>query len=89
MRLKVDARFERSLRRLSGELIERTRRTLLKLQEAPSLRGLNLEKLHGSEALYTVRVNRNFRILLRAAEDEEGAYLLVLRVDSHDATYRL
>ena len=36
---------------------------------------------------FTIRVNRNFRILLRAERDDEGDYYLLVDLDNHDDTY--
>jgi len=36
---------------------------------------------------FTIRVNRNFRIMLEQREDEDGPYFLIVDVASHDDTY--
>lgn len=63
--------------------------TLEKLTTTPARRGLNLEKLRGFDDLYTVRVDRGTRILLRLEIDEDGEHYVLLRVGPHDAIYRL
>ena len=58
-----------------------------KFLENPKAPGLNFEAIKNSPGYFTIRVNRNFRILLRAEEDDQGPYYLLVNVAAHDDTY--
>jgi hypothetical protein len=87
VRLRLEQRFKKSRSSLPN-LQRRIDETLGKLLRSPDLRGLNLEKIKRPGDYYTIRVNRNFRILLRRETDEKGELFAVLDVAPHDATYR-
>lgn len=89
MRLRVADRFRKSLKALDPTLQKQALAALDKLQTAPARKGLNLEKLRGHDNLYTIRVNRNFRVLLRQEFDDDGELFTLLSVGPHDVTYRL
>ncbi len=57
---------------------------VLKFCENPSRPGLNLERLGGVGDLWSMRVNKDVRIILHKADDA----WMVLHVDHHDAAYR-
>lgn len=83
------SQVQEGLKAYPKDLQEQAIETLDKLLHAPDLPGLNLEKLRSFKDRYTIRVNRNFRILLRRSKDSEGDFFLVLKLDSHDGTYRM
>jgi hypothetical protein len=41
----------------------------------------------GAPGFFTIRVNRNFRMMLQAQADEAGPYFLIVDLDNHDDTY--
>jgi hypothetical protein len=65
----------------------RADRALAKFHRAPNSPGLNFEAVKGAPGFFTIRVNRNFRIMLRAQTDEAGPYYLIVDLDNHDDTY--
>lgn len=71
-RLLYTERFEKAFGKLETVQKRRVLGTLDKLINAPQRRGLNMEKLRGFDDLYTVRVDRGMRILLRQELDEDG-----------------
>ena len=81
-RLELTPRFEKSFARLHPELREAAARALQKLLENPASRGLNLEPLAGE--MYSIRVNRSFRILLRKRQDGAEVCYTAEDVGSHD-----
>jgi mRNA-degrading endonuclease RelE of RelBE toxin-antitoxin system len=87
VRTKPSPRFVKSCRKLSEPLTSRIEVALRKFHEHPESPGLNFEALKNAPKYFTIRVNRNFRILLKAEIDEEGAYFLLVDVASHDDTY--
>jgi plasmid maintenance system killer protein len=89
IRLKLERRFLKSFAALSPDLKRRAEAALVRLQQQPDAPGLNLEKLRGFTDYYTIRVNRNFRILLRHERDEHGELFAVADIGPHDAIYRL
>ena len=89
LRLRYTDRFQKAFDRLEGVQKRRVLISLEKLMAAPQRRGLNLEKLRGFDDLYTVRVDRGMRILLRQELDENGELYALLSVGPHDAVYRL
>lgn len=89
MRLRRSPRFDKDLADLDPLVRRRALDALYKLLSNPGRRGLNLEKLTGVDDLYSVRVNRNYRIIMRRGFDSEGELFGLLRVRPHDAAYRL
>lgn len=81
-RVEITPRFGKSLARLHPDVREAARRALVKLLENPESKGLNLELLSGQ--MYSIRVNRNFRILLQRRRDEAGIYYAAVDIGSHD-----
>ena len=77
-------RFRRGLAKLSPEDRKKARRALEKLGEDPPRPSLNLEKLQGHEALWSGRVDRGHRLILRLGEDEEGDLFFVEDIGPHD-----
>lgn len=68
---------------------DRARAALRRFREDPQHPALHFEPLQGIESTYSIRVNRNFRILLELQEDSEGKYFVVLDVANHDVYDRL
>lgn len=65
----------------------RAENALKKFYNAPKSPGLNFEAVKGMPGHFTIRVNRNFRILLKAESDERGEYYLIVDLCSHDNAY--
>src|SRR6185295_14063343 len=53
----------------------------------PKSPGLNFEAIKDRPGYFTIRVGRNFRILLKAEEDKDGPYYLLADIAPHDDTY--
>jgi len=81
-RVEITPRFGKSFARLHPEVREAAERALSKLFENPESRGLNLERISGE--IYSIRVNRNFRILLRKKQDDSGPYFIAEDIGSHN-----
>ncbi len=88
LRLKPSSRFARDYRKLPAAVQKKIDLALHKLMTRPDLGGLNLEKLEGHTDLYTARVDRNYRLLLKRREDEQGTYYVLAEVADHKTTYR-
>lgn len=87
IRTKPSARFKKSRAKLGEPLASRIDKTLDKFHQTPESPGLNFEAIKNAPGFFTIRVNRNFRILLRQMEDEQGPYFLLVDVADHDDTY--
>jgi mRNA-degrading endonuclease RelE of RelBE toxin-antitoxin system len=83
MRLRITERYQRSL----GRVPDRTRRAatqaLAKCVENPRYPGLNLEQLSGWQDTYSIRGNRQYRILLVREVDETGELFAVVDIGTH------
>lgn len=89
-RFKSAVRFEielTELKRRDPLLHTRCHRAIDRLIEAPEGAGSHLEKVRGQEGVFTARVDRNHRLLLVEREDDEGTFLLIVRVAAHDEAY--
>jgi mRNA-degrading endonuclease RelE of RelBE toxin-antitoxin system len=76
-------RFERALRKLEPDVRKQVKETLDKLLSDSDRSGLRVKKLQGSSSIWSVRVDRNYRISFSLNED-----IAVLRnVASHDKLY--
>lgn len=84
MRLALDADFARDFRRLAPDMQKRTHKALEKFRTNPGLPGLNFEKLRGQASIYSIRVTRRFRVLLKRETDKEGELFVAFHVGSHD-----
>lgn len=82
--LRPTRRFEKSFKRLDARLQQRAAKSITQFSENPRHGHLHFEKLKGSDYL-TIRVDSNFRIVLREAE--KGVYDLV-DVGSHTDVYQ-
>lgn len=87
IRTKPSARFNKSRAKVGEPIASRTLSALKKFHETPESPGLNFEPVKNAPGFFTIRINRNFRILLKEEKDEEGAYYLLVEVASHDETY--
>jgi plasmid maintenance system killer protein len=83
-RLRIDPSFERHLDDYPS-LRSRAVSALQRFVAAPARRGANFEPLEGSDGRYwSLRVNRNFRIILRRERDAEGDIYAAIDLGPHD-----
>ena len=75
-------RFKKSFKKLSRTIQEGVMRALTKFLRDPYAVGLNFEAVTNRAGYFTIRVNRNFRVLLRATEQE--TCFVVVDVHNHD-----
>jgi mRNA-degrading endonuclease RelE of RelBE toxin-antitoxin system len=87
VRVKPSERFKKSRKKLGEPLSGRIDKTIVKFCNNPGSPGLNFEAFKNAPGFFTIRVDRNFRILLKSEEDKEGAYFLLADVANHDDTY--
>lgn len=89
-RLVIADQYIRDSRRCSKQIRERASDALQRFQSDSNIKGLNFEKLRGWDDLYTIRVGRNFRIVLRRrATKELGDHYVAVRIAPHDIYDRL
>ena len=87
VRTKPSDRFRKSLGKLGEPLASRALKALTKFHSAPKSPGLNFEAFKNRPGYFTIRVDRNFRILLKAETDKKGPYFLLVDIADHDDTY--
>ena len=83
MRIRVTERYRRSVDRMPHRIRKAAAQALVKLVENPRSRGLNLERLSGWEDTYSIRVNRQYRILLVREVDAAGELFAVVDIGTH------
>lgn len=83
-RVRVDPGYLRARKRLSSRLAERADAALVRFLENSASPGLNFEALRNWPGYFSIRVNRNFRILLRREQDAAGEVFAAVDVASHD-----
>jgi mRNA-degrading endonuclease RelE of RelBE toxin-antitoxin system len=83
MRIRVTERYRRSAARLPDRIRSRATDALGRLVENPQYPGLNLERIVGWENAYSIRVNRQYRILLLREVDETGDLYAVVDIGTH------
>jgi len=87
VRAKASVRYTKSLKKLGEPLSSRAAVCVRKFQKSPDLPGLNFEPYKGRPGFFTIRVELNFRILLKEAWDEDGPYYLLADIGDHDSIY--
>ncbi|MEO6192403.1 MAG: hypothetical protein ABIS20_05295 [Thermoanaerobaculia bacterium] len=87
VRTKPSAQFRKSLGKLGEPMASRALKALKKFHDAPTIPGLNFEAFKNRPGFFTIRVDRNFRILLKAETDSEGPYFLLVDIADHQDTY--
>jgi hypothetical protein len=81
----------RYLRQLDKEDPPRARRiiaALKKVQQASATGGAHLEPVEGTPGLYTARMNKGWRFLLRREPDSDGPVYVVQGYGPHDVYKR-
>ena len=87
IRLKPSERFKKSRRKQGQPLGGRIDKAVKKFRDNPKSPGLNFEAVKNAAGYFTIRVDRNFRILLKAEVDKDGPYFLLADVRPHDDAY--
>lgn len=82
--VRPTARFDKAMRHLGPTQRKRAAKSLAQFVENPRHPSLHFEKLSGSDYC-TIRVERNFRIVLK---DLGGDLYELLDIGSHDYVYR-
>ena len=83
-RVQPTAKFDKALRALGHQQRARAAKSIEQFLTNPRHRSLNFEKIGGTE-FWTIRVDRNFRIVLKLIEDELYA---LIDCGDHDYIYR-
>jgi plasmid maintenance system killer protein len=83
MRIRVTKRYERSVSRVPDRIKPRAARALIQFQDDPKQPGLNFERLSGWADTYSIRVNRQYRILLVRQTDEAGEIFAAVDIGTH------
>lgn len=84
MGIIIEKTFIKSARSLSTADKSRLWDTIAKIEGSPDSSGLNIKNIKAAKKLYSCRVNRNLRIILR---HERETFHLVY-VDTHDKAYK-
>jgi plasmid maintenance system killer protein len=71
-------------RGLDRGLKAQVKAAVIKLSKDPNTRGLRFKPLEGSSGFWSIRVNDNFRILIRVSEDADGPFYFVVNAGNHD-----
>jgi len=87
IRLKPSPRYSKSLAKIGEPIASRAAEAIKRFYKAPNSPGLNFEAIKDRPGFFTIRVGRNFRILLKAEEDKDGPYYLLADIGPHDDTY--
>ena len=89
VRLRIDRRVEKAISRMSQLERERAQRAFTQFQTDPRYPGLNLEKLQGHLNLWSFRINRSVRVLLRPVPGAADETWELLDIGPHDIYRRL
>jgi mRNA-degrading endonuclease RelE of RelBE toxin-antitoxin system len=81
-RVEVSPRFRRDLRKADRRIRGAAWEALGRLVENRHHPGLNLEKIW--DDVWSIRVTRNFRILLQRTTVDQGELFLASRLENHD-----
>ena len=89
-RLVIHDQYLRDAKRYPKQIRQRASEALERFQIDPAHPGLNFEKLRGWDDLYSIRISRGFRILLRRVSPPAGGdYYVAVRMGPHDIYDRL
>ncbi len=85
MRVAMAKHFNRQLIGIKSEKVRKAANSCVeKFFDNPSTPGLNLESLPGTGGFWSIRVNRDMRVIVHKGREE----WMLLHVDHHDAAYR-
>jgi plasmid maintenance system killer protein len=88
MRIRVTERYRRSIGRVPAGIRKSAERALIRFVEQPEHPGLNFERLAGWQDTYSIRVNRQYRILLVREVDEAGELFAAVDIGTHQVYRR-
>jgi plasmid maintenance system killer protein len=74
MRIRIADSYKRLIRRIPKHTQAKAIKALLRLQDNPKHPGSNFEKLSGFKDTYSIRVDRQYRILLIQETDKVGEF---------------
>jgi plasmid maintenance system killer protein len=83
MRIRISNRYDRSVNRVPDRIKTRATQALIKFADNPNHPGLNFERLSGWDDTYSIRVNRQYRILLVRETDEAGEIFAAVDIGTH------
>lgn len=83
MRVRIADSYKRSVRRIPKHIQTKATRALVRFQDNPRHPGLNFEKLSEFDDTYSIRVDRQYRILLIRETDEEGELFSAVDIGTH------
>lgn len=85
MKVAISTDFFTALSKLQNEVSHKTIKLIEKFRKNPKSNGLNYEKLHGTENMHSLRVDRGYRCILMSPK--AGDVYILLWVDTHDKAY--
>jgi len=85
MKIAISSDFFTALSKLQNEVSHKTIKLIEKFRKNPKSNGLNYEKLHGTENMHSLRVDRGYRCILMSPKT--GDVYILLWVDTHDKAY--
>ena len=85
MKVAISSDFFTALSKLTNEVSHKTIKLIEKFRKNPKATGLNYEKLHGTENMHSLRVDRGYRCILMSPK--QGDVYILLWVDAHDRAY--
>lgn len=85
MKVAISSDFFTALSKLPKSQLNKSINLVEKFKKNPSSNGLNYEKLHASNNMYSIRVDDSYRCIVMKSKDNE-VYIL-LWVDKHDSAY--
>ena len=86
MSIALDRNYLDQLSRMPAEIQRRANNMLLKFMDNQASRGLNLEKLKGGSGFYSLRVQDDYRVILKKADANKQP--IFVYIDTHDKAYR-
>jgi mRNA-degrading endonuclease RelE of RelBE toxin-antitoxin system len=88
MRIRIADSYKRSARRVPEHIRNRAAEALSCFQDNPRYPGLNFEKLSGFDDTYSIRVTKQYRVLLIRQIDEAGELFSVVDIGTHQVYRR-
>jgi mRNA-degrading endonuclease RelE of RelBE toxin-antitoxin system len=77
-------KFDKDIRKLPSQLVQKFDKTLFSLENELHHKGQNFEKLRGCDTVFSVRIDKCYRMTLRPV----GNKWELLRIGAHDDIYR-
>lgn len=76
--------FKKDIQQLPPDILQKYQKALRMLEYSVRHRGLKFEKIKGCDTVFTVRIDKNYRLSMRPLN---GKWEL-LRIAEHDEVYR-